>query len=215
MRSREDRQVTISVSGCFGENNTGDDILFVALINGIRAKFDNCRFVIFTANRRNTKKLCTREHIPLESILPVYSGRWGIFEPESHFLVSLLWIFQTFRWIYKSDLVLIGPGNPVQDDTNRFKLLFYLSRAVLACLFKTPFAYIGIGVDKVTWIVSRLLFKKIGNKAVFISTRDYLSGDELSDLGIYATKVVSLADLSFCQPTTPLNLTTNLTTNIK
>jgi polysaccharide pyruvyl transferase WcaK-like protein len=199
MWSKRGTQITISVSGCFGENNAGDDILLVALLRGIKAKFDNCRFVVFTADRKNTKKICAREHIPLESVMTVYSGRWGVFEPERSSLTSLLWILETFHWIYKSNLLLIGPGNPVKDDTNRFKLMFYFSRAFLAYLLKTPFACVGIGVGKVTWNISRLFFKKIGNKAAFISTRDSLSADELSDLGIHATKVISLADLSFCQ----------------
>ncbi|UCE19702.1 MAG: polysaccharide pyruvyl transferase family protein [Gemmatimonadota bacterium] len=202
-RSKENRQVIISISGCYGENNIGDDILFMALVRGIRARLHDCTIVAFTANRKNTERLLVREGIEPESVRTVYSGRWGLFEPESPPLLSILWIFQTFRWIHRSDLLLIGPGNPIKDDTNRFKLLFYLSRAVIAYLLKTPYAYIGVGVGNVTWRVSRCFFKIFGNRAVFISARDLVSAEKLSELGIDGPKVISLADLSFCETILP------------
>lgn len=196
---KNERRIAISISGAYGENNVGDDILQIALIRGIRRRFSNCSIIVFTADRNNTEKLLLREREPLDSIRTIYSGRRGLFEPSMTFPGSLCWIPLTFRYICRSHLLLIGPGNPVKDDTNRFKLLFHLSRAVIAYFANTPFAFIGIGVGRLRGAVSRYLFRIFGNKAAFMSTRDETSSGALRDLGIRRPVVVSLTDLSFCE----------------
>lgn len=184
---------------CGGENNIGDDIMLVTLIRNIRRCLSPCEIVIFTANRNNTKKLLKREGVPLEFLRTVYSGRWGILEPDRRFLGTALWIFETFFWIYKSDLLLLGGGIPIYDETNHFKLLFYLSRPMLSYLLNTPYSFVGISSGKVTWRFSKVLTKFLGNRTKFIAVRDFQSVTEFQALGIAKRKIIPFADLSFCE----------------
>lgn len=194
-----EKSMIISILAACGENNAGDDIMLVTQIRNIRRRFSHCEIVIFTANRDNTKQLLQREGVAFGSLRTIYSGRWGILEPGSQFPKAWLWIFQNAWWIYKSDLLLLGGGKPISDYLNRFKLLFYVSRLLLAYLLRTPYAIIGIGVGHVTWFLSKLLVKFIGNRAVFIAVRDKHSMNVFQELGVDSNKIVQLTDLSFCE----------------
>lgn len=177
----------------------GDDILLVSLLRGLRKKFPGGHFVLFSADCRKTRRLLEQEGFPLSVVDCIYSGRWGFREKQKSFVPSFYWFFRTFTWLKRSDLFIVGPGNPILDHTNRFKVVFYGSRAFLAWLLGTPVAYVGVGVGAVRWWFSKIFFRFIGNRAVFISPRDAYSGRDLKKLGIYKAPVIPLADLSFCE----------------
>jgi polysaccharide pyruvyl transferase WcaK-like protein len=199
MSAEADKRRRIALAGAYGENNAGDDILLLALLRGLRERCGAGRLTVFTANRANTEALLVREGVSLASVRTIYSGRWGLFEPGRRFPRSLSWIPGTVFSLLRSRLFLIGPGNPIKDDTNKFKLLFHLSRAVISFLVRTPYAFVGIAVGRVTWKVSRRLFEMFGNRAAFVSTRDPESAAALPGLGIKRPRIVALADLSFCE----------------
>lgn len=197
MKRSKTKQPVIAASGSYGENNTGEDLMLIALINGLRATIFPGHIVIFTADISQTQNLFIREGISLDGIQLIYSGRLGLLEPGKPIRSSLTWILKTARWIFKSNLLLVGPGNPIQDNPHQDKLFFRLSTSAVARLLGTPYAFIGIGIDRVTGKPTEYFLKKIGNKALFISTRDKKSSDALLPLGIKNNKVVSLTDISF------------------
>jgi polysaccharide pyruvyl transferase WcaK-like protein len=194
-----EQQRTISIMGTFGEGNTGDDILLLATIQGIKSRCPECRIVVFTGKREHTQLFLLREGIPLDSFNLIYTGRWGLREPGLPFLRSLSWIGGNFLWISRSDLLLIGPGTQFQDVTRRFRLLFFLSRAFLAIVLRTPYAFIGMGYWRVTGWLCRKALRFTANHSAFLSTRDQGSACELAALGIKHSKIIPLADVSFIQ----------------
>jgi polysaccharide pyruvyl transferase WcaK-like protein len=197
MSRSKTRQPIIIAAGPYGENNAGENLMLTALINGLRATIPQCHIVVLTADISQTQNLFLREEISLEGIKFIYSGRLGVREPGQPFYSSLSWIFKTIKWLFKSNLLLIGPGNPIRDNPSQDKLIFHLSRATFARLLGTPYAFIGIGLDRTTWKPTEYFLKKIGNKALFISTRDKRSADALVPLGIKHNKLVPLTDISF------------------
>ena len=179
--------------------------MLTTLISGLRTTTSPCHIVIFTADIPQTQNLFVREGISFEGIRFIYSGRLGILEPGKPIWASFSWLFKTAKWIFKSNLLLIGPGNPIQDNPHQDKLFFHLTRALIARLLRTPYAFIGIGIDRVAWKPTEYFFKMIVNKAIFISTRDKKSAETLNSLGIKCSKVVSLTDISFYEATKGLN----------
>jgi len=197
MRRSKTRQPVIIAAGAYGENNAGEDLMLAALINGLRTTIPQCHIVVLTTDISYTQNLFTREEISPGGIRLLYSGRRGPREPGKPIVSSLSWIFKTIKWLFKSNLLLIGPGNPIQANPHRDKLFFHLSRAAIARLLGTPYAFIGIGIDRVAWRPTEYFLKKIGNKALFISTRDKKSAEVLIPLGIKHSKVTPLTDISF------------------
>lgn len=183
--------------GTFGEGNTGDDVMLLATIAGVRARRPDARFIIFTCDRDHTARLLEREGVPPGVCDCIYTGRYGWREPGRRFPRSLNWVIENVRAVARADIVLIGPGTQLQDVTRRFRVLFFLARGVLAWLLRTPFAFFGIGYWKVSGRLSSWALRWTGQRAAFISTRDRTSARALEAHGIPAAKIVPLADVSF------------------
>lgn len=192
-----EQQRTISIMGTFGEGNTGDDILLLSTIQGIKSRCPECRIVVFTGRREHTQQFLLSEGIPLDSFELIYTGRWGLREPGFPFLQSLRWIGGNLLWISRSDLLLIGPGTQFQDVTRRFRLLFFLFRAFLSIMMRTPYAFIGMGYWRVNGWICRKALRFTANRSVFLTTRDKGSALDLATLGVKPSKIIPLADVSF------------------
>jgi polysaccharide pyruvyl transferase WcaK-like protein len=190
---------SIILFGTWGEDNTGDDILLLSQIEGIRARCPGCGIAIFSGVPVHTKKLLDRELTSYDHIEIVYTGRLGIREPGKSFPHSLGWFVRNLREISRGRLLVIGPGNQLQDVTMRFRVVFFLSRAVAAWILRTPYAFVGIGYYQLTSRFCRRLFRFTGNRAAFISTRDQGGAEKIRKIGVLKTEVVPLADFSFSQ----------------
>lgn len=197
MSRSKTRQPIIIAAGAYGENNAGENLMLTALIYGLRKAIPQCHIVVLTADIAHTQHLFVREGISLERIRIIYSGRRGVREPGKPFYSSLSWILKTIKWLFKSNLLLIGPGAPIQDNPPKDKLIFHLYRAAIARLLGTPYAFIGIDIDRTAWKPTEYFLRKIGKKALFISTRDKRSAEALAPLGIKHSKLVPLTDISF------------------
>jgi len=185
--------------GTFGEANVGDDLLLLSAIHGLRAKWPDCVIIIFTGQSQLTRQLLSQENLPLKNIRLVYTGRHGWREPGLPFFKSLTWIPANIFWLKKSDLFLTGPGNQLQNVTRPARLFFFLSRSLLAFLWGTKYAFLGIGYWEVKGWLSRKLLRALGNRSLFFSTRDLASARELTKLAISPQKIFALADLSFSE----------------
>jgi colanic acid/amylovoran biosynthesis protein len=190
---------SIILFGTWGEDNTGDDILLLSQIEGIRERCPGCRIVVFSGVPEHTHRLLDRELSTTDNIEIVYTGRLGIREPGQSLLRSLGWFARNLREISRAGLLVIGPGNQLQDVTMRFRVVFFLSRALAAWIFRTPYAFVGIGFYQLSSRLCRRLFRFTGNRAAFISTRDLGGAEKIKELGVTKTEIVSLADFSFAQ----------------
>lgn len=191
------RQKSICLFGTYAEDNTGDDLMLLCQLRGIRTRDSDIRFVIFTGEREHTRGFLERENIGIESIRINYTGRRGLLEPGVRFPKSLAWIFQNSREIGRADLLIIGPGNQIQDVTRRLRVVFFLAQAVLAWVLRTPYAFMGIGYYELRSSFCRWLFRMTCNRAAFISTRDKGGADKIRELGVKGEEIFALADVSF------------------
>ena len=197
MRMRDEKRYTIGVSGFFGDDNIGDDLLQLAVINGIQQNFRNNKIVIFTSNVEKNIRLLEREGLNHESFDIVYSGRWGLKEPNRKNVKSYFWIVKNFAELRKCDMHLIGPGNIIKDNTNKFLAAFWILRGFLSHLFRKPFALFAIGVADVHHFHSKFLIKKLLNKARFITTRDNTSLEKLRQFKVNVPYMDSFPDLTY------------------
>ncbi|MFQ6038435.1 MAG: hypothetical protein ACE5LV_07445, partial [Candidatus Aminicenantales bacterium] len=116
----------ILLFGTWGEDNAGDDNMLISLIKGLRARNPGCRLICFSENSGLTRALLERELSSLEGIQVVYTAKHGFLEPDLSFPQSLWWQAQNVSAIFRCQLLLIGPGNQIQDATRRLRLLFFL-----------------------------------------------------------------------------------------
>ena len=92
--------------GTFGEGNTGDDVMLLATVAGVRARRPDARFVVFTCDRGYTERLLEREGIPPGACECIYTGRYGLREPGKRFPGSLGWTVENVRAIRRADILL-------------------------------------------------------------------------------------------------------------
>lgn len=195
MRSEKVR--TIAVSGFFGDDNIGDDLLQLAVINGIKKSFADNRIVVFTSNIEKNINLFNREGLNHDSLEMIYSGRWGLKEPNRKNVKSYSWFLKNYTALKKCDMHLIGPGNIIKDNTNRFLATFWILRGFLSHLLRKPFAFFAVGVADVNHFHSKFLIKKVLNKARFITTRDNASLEKLRRLSVNVPYMYSFPDLTY------------------
>ena len=200
------KSTSIVLFGTYAEENCGDDLLLVSQIITLRRRISDVSITIFTGDCGITRSLLINEEISLKNIKLVYTGRKGLREPGKSFLQSFSWFFRNLKEIYHGDLLLIGPGNQLQDVTRRFRIVFFLSRGWLAWMFRTPFAIIGIGYYQLNSIITKRLLRLTGNVSCFFSTRDAGGAEKVIETGVRKDKVFPLADISFTYPWQETNL---------
>lgn len=200
MNMERKRPVRIILFGTWAEENLGDDLMLRVMIERIRERFPDCVLVVPTGNCDVTRKLLETEGVDMTGIRLVYTGRWGLREPGKPFLRSVVWMFRELRELFRADLLLIGPGNQIQDVTRKYRVLFFIARAVGAWVFRTPFAYVGIGYYSLKSRLCRTLLRFTAKRAAFVSTRDTDGAEDFVKLGTPLGNVHGLTDVSFTHP---------------
>ena len=192
-----EKTYTIAISGFFGDDNVGDDLLQLAVIDGIKTHFGENRIVVFTSNVKKNLELFKREGLDRNNLELVYSGRWGLREPNRKNVAAYYWIARNMTELKKCDMHLIGPGNMIKDNTNPFLASFWILRGLLSHFFRKPFAFFAVGVADVHHFHSKFLIEKILNKARFITTRDGTSLKKLRQLNVTVPYMNHFPDLTY------------------
>jgi polysaccharide pyruvyl transferase CsaB len=84
-----------------------------------------------------------------------------------------------------ADLVILGGGGLIQDETSPFNLPYHLSRAWLASLGSTPWVGLALGVGRLDTALGRRLATTLRGAAA-VTVRDRPSLELLADLGVPA-----------------------------
>ncbi len=189
--------VRIILFGSYAEENLGDDLMLCVQIDQIRQRYGKVSIVIFTGNPEITRSFLETENLLDEHIKLVYTGRRGLLEPGKPVLSSLNWFSQNFIEIFRANLILIGPGNQIQDVTRKYRVLFFISRALTAWLLWTPYAYFGIGFFSLKGRFCRWALKHTANHSAFVSARDMGGAERFLALGVKPELVHGLTDISF------------------
>ena len=187
----------IVISGLFGENNAGDELLLYKLLDGLFNNFEIETISIFSSDVQKTINSLTINGINTGKIQILYSGRWGLLESNKKFPESFSWLPKTIKTIRKSDILITGPGNVIKDNTNAFFLIFWLAKVFIAFIFSKKYCFLGIGAIGLNHSWSKLLFSLLKNKSLFFSTRDSRSATVLKKLKVKPDKIFAYSDLSF------------------
>jgi polysaccharide pyruvyl transferase CsaB len=147
----------VLVSGWIGSTNLGDELVFA----GVRRLLGDVR-------------ICAISTDPVET-----TADHGVAAID-HRRVDLI-----VRAARQADLVVVGGGGLVQDETSPFNLPYHLSRAGFARLGRTPWIGLGLGVGPLTTPLGRHLARTL-RSATAVTVRDEPSLELLRSLGVPA-----------------------------
>lgn len=102
--------------------------------------------------------------------------------------------FSFFGSVSKSDLVIIGGGQMLRDDTSLLVIPLLSYRVIISKLFRKKVMFYGIGAGPISKKLSRFLVKYVIGRVDCITIRDVHSKELLEEIGIKKDKIVLTAD---------------------
>lgn len=158
----------VFVNAWLGAGNLGDELLFERLLERLRAH--------------------TVDEVTAVSLDPADTMRRhpgvNAVEPRS--------LSRTVRAIRQADLVIVGPGGIIQDDTSPWSLPYQLHRPLLARLMHTPTIGYGLGVGPLRRRSSGMILRAALGASASVVVRDEPSAALLGEHGIDATATADL-----------------------
>lgn len=109
-------------------------------------------------------------------------------------------LWNTLHAIGRSDLVLLGGGQVLHDQTSAAFLLLVLSKVTLARIFRKRIMGYAIGTGPLETKLGKFLTKIVMNQAELIAVRVLPSKELLESLGVTKPPVHVTADASFTLP---------------
>ena len=169
-----------AVSGYYGCGNAGDE----AVLAGIAASFarqagGRARLTVLSQDPAAT----TRMH----GLAAVDRMNMGV-------------VRATLR---ECDLLLSGGGSLLQDTTSARSLLYYLWIARMALGLGKPILFYAQGMGPLNRKISRVLVRRIANRAAFLTVRDEPSAQLLRSIGVTNPRLEVTADPAFALAPAP------------
>ena len=171
----------VFVNAWLGAGNLGDELLFERLLERLRAHTVD-EVTAVSLDPADTM----RRHPGVSTVTPRSLSR-------------------TVRAIRRADLVIVGPGGIIQDDTSPWSLPYQLHRPLLARLLHTPTIGYGLGVGPLRRRSSGVILRAALGAAAPIVVRDEPSAALLGERGIDATATADLVVASGSPLTEPLD----------
>lgn len=159
----------VLVSGWVGSDNLGDELIFAATARLLRDL--GCDVEVGSRDPSGTAD----EHAVASFDAGDLRGWWSATR--------------------RADLVLLGGGGLIQDQSSLLNPPYHLSRLAPARLTGTPLAAIGLGVGPLNSALSRGLVRSFLAARMPIAVRDEASATDLRELGFRDVTVT--ADLAF------------------
>jgi polysaccharide pyruvyl transferase CsaB len=164
----------ILISGYYGFDNLGDELILASLINDIRQCFSNAQIVVLSASTEDTS-----HRFQVKAV-----NRWSPIIVLKEFL--------------NTDLFVLGGGGLFQNKTSNLSLAYYLSLVFLARLFGASVFLYAMGVETIKGNVFKKVVKwLLLSDKVRITVRDNDSRKILESLGIPGQKITLTADPVF------------------
>lgn len=160
----------IIISGYYGFNNSGDEALLYSIIQDLRACKPDIKIAVLSQNPAQT------------------SANYQVDAIER------LKLFQVFRTMRHTRLLLSGGGSLIQDATSSKSLFYYLLIILLAKWNGLKVMLYANGVGPVGHKWNRRLAKYVLNKADFITLREPDSKEELDRMGVSRPPIEITAD---------------------
>ncbi|SDZ36613.1 polysaccharide pyruvyl transferase CsaB [Proteiniborus ethanoligenes] len=158
---------SVIISGYYGFDNSGDDAILKAIVKDLRKMNSNLNISAFSNNPQSTEEV------------------YGIKA------VNRINIWEVFKGIYSSDMLISGGGSLLQDITSTRSILYYLSLINIAKLLKKPVVIYANGIGPINKKINKILTRKALNNVDLITLRDYNSKNTLEEIGVKGKIVVT------------------------
>ena len=168
------RKHKLVLSNTYGHPNIGDDAIVDSMVDNLLSVLDDVDISVLTLFPQRTQ----------QNQPAVRAVKSGVFAG----------IMSTIHRICEADLLIVGGGGIIQDQTSLGNLLFHLSRPVIARLCGTPFICYAIGVGPLRTKIAAILTALVLSKAEKILVRDQLSADLLLKIGLSSSQILVTAD---------------------
>lgn len=155
----------IVISGYYGFDNVGDELILYSLINQLKSIKGKTEIVVLSAQPDKTTK-----EFEVWAI-----NRWNF--------------IKIFKEIGKADFLISGGGGLLQDKTGLFSIYYYLAIILLAKLLGKEIIIYSQGIGPLKNRFNRYLVKSTLHSINKISVRDYFSRDLLFSLGLPQTEL--------------------------
>jgi polysaccharide pyruvyl transferase CsaB len=176
----------ILINGWYGQRNAGDDAILDVFVARSAAHFDAHVTVLseFPENVEQSPGVRSLFH-------PVLVGRGCL----AHYLKGIAW--RHLRAIREADLVVLGGGGILRDNTNWRNLFRLLDEIWLAKLFgrKTMMYAIGVGPFKTRF--GKWLIGATARACDLVTVRDERAATLLREIGVPAEHIHVVADPAF------------------
>ncbi|MFH1368836.1 MAG: polysaccharide pyruvyl transferase CsaB [Elusimicrobiota bacterium] len=151
----------ILISGYYGFDNAGDELILECMVGNIRLNINNAEIAVLSANPEKTSSTYKVASV----------NRWNPF--------SIL------KSIARTDILISGGGGLFQDKTTSLSLYYYIGIIILAKLFRKKVFVYAVGISKMKFYNTPLLYCAL--KLVdFITVRNK---ESLETFGRHAAKL--------------------------
>ena len=169
--------VNIVISGYYGNNNSGDDILLQSIVKNLRALHDNLHLTVLSLKPKETR---------------------AEFDVDAIYRFNLLSVFLR---LWKAKLLISGGGNLIQDETSTRSLIYYLWVINTAKFLGVKNMLYANGIGPVNRSNENVLrVKRSLNKVDLITLREKGSLDVLREIGVNKPITHVTADAAFALP---------------
>ncbi len=160
----------ILISGYYGFNNAGDDVVLYGIISSLKREQPNISLAVLSNQPDRTAELFGIEAY----------NRWS---------------FGTIvRELSRSDMLVMGGGTLMQDVTSPRSVLYYLGIVTIAKLLGKPVVFYAQGFGPILKSLSRTMIKRVVNHVNIITVRDYESGEDFKACGVKKAPIYITAD---------------------
>jgi len=177
----------IIVTGNYGAKNIGDEMILEGLIETIKNTFPKSEVTVLSGDPKETS-----QKFKLESVKKIPSG------VRSYINYLTDTSKETKKAIKDCDLFILGGGGLFGSLKVKANFIWGV-QCLAAYHYKKPVIMYGQGIGPISNIASRVLLKKVFNKAHYITVRDFESVMRLRDIGV-RKPIDIVPDLAFRLP---------------
>jgi len=170
------KPVNIVISGYYGYNNSGDDILLKSIVENLRTYRKDLSLTVLSLKPKETR---------------------AQFHVDAVHRFNLLAVFLRLR---KAQLLITGGGNLIQDETSTQSLLYYLWVINTARFLGAKNMLYSKGIGPVSRRGNIARVRKSIDRVDLITLREDSSFDVLKQIGITKPQTYVTADAAFALP---------------
>jgi len=166
----------IVISGSYGVNNSGDDIILQSIVQNLRAYRKDINITVLSSSPKETR---------------------ARFDVDAIYRFNFVSVFLR---LMKTGLLITGGGNLIQDETSTKSLIYYLWVMNTARRLKAKNMLYAKGIGPVNRAGNIPRVRRCLNKVDLITLRESESLDVLKDIGVTGPNVYLTADAVFALP---------------